>query len=68
MRKLLNYIWLYLKDWRNLLAHSLIGVLILSVAFFIPVEPIYRISLLILIVGFNILRMRYSKRKQKKES
>jgi len=63
--KILNYIWMYLKDWRNLLSHTLIGLLILAVAFFIPVRPIYRIILLVVIVAFNITRMNLAKKKKK---
>jgi hypothetical protein len=52
----------YLKDWKNWLTHGLIGVAILVVALVIPVEPIYRVLLLLLVVGFNIIRMRYAKK------
>jgi len=64
MKKIGKYIWIYLKDWKNLLAHTIVGVLILSVAFFIPVDPIYRVVLLVVIVVFNILRMRIVKKKK----
>jgi hypothetical protein len=64
MKKIGKYLWIYLKDWKNLLAHTLVGVLILSVAFFIPVEPIYRVGLLFVIIAFNILRMRIAKKKK----
>lgn len=63
MKKIGTYLWLYLKDWKNLLAHTVVGVLILSVAFFMPVEPIYRVGLLFVIIAFNILRMRIAKKK-----
>lgn len=66
MRKILKFIWIYLKDWKNLLAHTLIGFLILAVAFFMPVPPFFRILILVVIVAFNILRMRYAKRKKSK--
>ena len=52
----------YIKDWKNLLTHSLIGVGILLVAFYIPVDPIYRVLLLIAVVAFNLIRMDHSKR------
>ncbi len=61
--KLLNYIWLYLKDWKNLLAHTIIGVLILLIAFYLPVKPIYRILILFIVIVFNVLRMKFSKSK-----
>jgi hypothetical protein len=60
--KILNAIWNYLKDWKNLLAHSLIGIAILLAAFVIPVRPIYRILILILVIGFNLIRMNHTKR------
>jgi len=60
--KPLHWLWTYLKDWKNLLAHTVIGVLILCVAFFLPVKPIYRIIILILVVVFNIIRMKISKK------
>lgn len=63
--KILNLIWLYLKDWKNLLAHSIIGFTILLVALYLPVKPVYRILILILVVAFNILRMKLSKKKSK---
>jgi hypothetical protein len=65
--KAVNVIWNYLKDWKNLLTHSLIGIGILLVAFFIPVEPIYRVLLLVAVVAFNLVRMNHSKRFLKKE-
>ena len=65
--KVLNAIWNYLKDWKNLVAHSLIGIGILLVAFYIPVAPIYRVLLLVAVVAFNPIRMNHSKRFLKKE-
>lgn len=60
--KFLKAIWNYLKDWKNLLAHSLIEVGIVVVALVIPIAPIYRVVFLVLVVGFNIIRMNHSKR------
>lgn len=62
--KALKWIWNYLKDWKNLLAHTIVGVSILLVAFYLPVKPVYRIGFLVLVVGFNIIRMRISKKKK----
>lgn len=64
--KILNIIWAYLKDWKNLLTHSIIGVAILLFALFLPVKPIYRIIVLILVVAFNIIRMKLSKKNKVK--
>lgn len=55
-------IWEYLKDWRNLLTHSLIGVGLVAAALFIPVKPIYRIIGFCAVIAFNIVRMRLSKK------
>jgi predicted RND superfamily exporter protein len=66
--KILKFIGAYLKDWRNWLTHSIIGVLILLIAFYLPVKPIYRIIILILVVSFNIMRMRLEKAKKNKNS
>ncbi len=60
--KIINVIWTYLKDWKNLLAHSLIGLLILMVAFYIPVAPLYRVLILITVIGFNVIRMNHTKK------
>jgi hypothetical protein len=60
--KIFNAIWTYLKDWKNLLAHGLIGIAIVVVALVIPVAPIYRVGILVLVVGFNLIRMNHAKR------
>lgn len=60
--KILMAIWNYLKDWKNLLTHGLIGVGIVVVALVIPIAPIYRVVFLVLVVGFNIIRMNHAKR------
>ncbi len=62
MKKVLLAIWNYLKDWKNLLTHGLIGVAIVLVALVIPVAPIYRIIFLVVAVGFNLIRMNHAKR------
>jgi hypothetical protein len=62
--KVLNGLWNYLKDWKNLLTHALIGVGILLVALLMPVQPIYRILILIAVVIFNLARMNYAKKKE----
>jgi uncharacterized membrane protein HdeD (DUF308 family) len=63
--KVLRWIWAYLKDWKNLLTHTITGVLILLAAFYLPVKPVYRIIILILVVGFNVVRMKMAKKKNK---
>ncbi len=64
MKKVLSAIWNYLKDWKNLLVHAVIGTGILLIAFFLPVKPLYRIPVLIVVIGLNILRMRLEKRRK----
>ncbi|MCE5214274.1 MAG: hypothetical protein LLF83_06095 [Methanobacterium sp.] len=51
----------YLTDWRNLLTHTIVGVIILLVALFAPVSPYLRITFVIAVVVFNLLRMKYLK-------
>jgi len=63
MRKVFEALWTYLKDWRNLLSHAIVGVLILVVGLSLPILPVYRFGILLLIVALNIFRMRLSKKK-----
>jgi diacylglycerol kinase len=65
--KIITAILNYLKDWKNLLTHTLIGVALLIAAFFIPVQPIYRIFILAAVVAFNVVRMNHTKRFLHKE-
>lgn len=64
MKKVLEAIWTYLKDWRNLLSHALVGFAILAVGLFLPVQPVYRVVILLLIVGFNLVRMKLTEKKE----
>jgi len=64
MKKVFEAIWTYLKDWRNLLSHALVGFAILAVGLFLPVQPVYRILILVLIVGFNLVRMKLAEKKK----
>lgn len=57
MKKIFTAVWLYLKDWRNLLTHGLVGVGILALALFLPVKPVYRVGILAAVVLFNVGRM-----------
>jgi hypothetical protein len=61
--KVLRWLWTYLKDWKNILSHSIIGISILLIAFYLPVKPIYRIGILILVVAFNVTRMKLAKKR-----
>jgi len=67
MKRILSAILRYLKDWKNLLAHTLVGVAILLIALFLPVKPLYRLLILVAVVALNTLRMRMdAQRKAKK--
>ena len=59
MRWILNSVKAYLSDWKNLLMHSIVGILIVIIALFAPISPYLRLGFVILVVGFNVLRMRY---------
>ena len=62
--KILKWIWIYLKDWKNILTHTIIGLLILFTAFYLPIDIFYRIGILVLIVVFNIWRMRRERKRE----
>ncbi len=64
MKRVLSAVLGYLKDWRNLLAHSVVGVAILLVALFLPVEPMYRVLVLVIVVLLNTLRMKVDKQRK----
>jgi len=63
-KNLIQPIWEYLKDWKNLLSHSVVGILILAAGLLIPVKPIYRILILLVIITLNVIRMRYENRRK----
>lgn len=68
MHKIFKGLAEYLTNWKNLLVHSLIGVGILAIALFLPVRPIYRIGILLIVIIANILRMRWEKALEKRDS
>ena len=41
--KIFNALKIYLTDWKNLLAHGLVGVVLLCIALFAPVHWIYSV-------------------------
>lgn len=61
LRTILSSAKEYLTDWKNILMHSLIGVSILVIALFLPVDVIFRVALLMCVVMFNLGRMYYEK-------
>ena len=63
MKKVLESIMNYLKDWRNLLSHAIVGVLLVVIGLALPIPAIYRVLVLFVIIGLNILRMRWNNKK-----
>jgi diacylglycerol kinase len=61
----LNAVWTYLKNWKNLLVHTLVGLLILSIGLALPIKPIYRIILLVVVIVLNTARMKLSENNKK---
>ncbi|MDI6841892.1 hypothetical protein [Methanothermobacter wolfeii] len=59
MGKILGGIKAYLTDWKNLLTHTLVGVMILAIAVYAPVSPYLRMGFVGCVVGFNVVRMKY---------
>ena len=59
MMRILTGIKTYLTDWKNLLMHGVVGVLIVIIALFAPISPYLRIGFVIVVIGFNVLRMKY---------
>lgn len=68
MLKFLRGLKMYLTDIKNLAVHTVIGVGILLVAFYLPVPAWIRIGILILAVAGNITRMNLSKRRAAQQS
>lgn len=64
--KALNGIIAYLSDWRNWLVHGLVGVGLLLIAIFAPVDWWVKIIVLVLVVVFNCIRMNLKDQKTKK--
>ncbi len=51
----------YLTDWKNLLAHALLGCLLLLIAIIAPVPLWAKLLLIICLVTLNIIRMKWPK-------
>jgi len=45
------------------LAHALVGLLILAIGLALPIMPIYRIILLLVVIVLNTVRMKLSEEK-----
>jgi hypothetical protein len=59
MNRIVKGIKTYFTDWKNLLTHTLVGIVILLIALFAPVSPYLRIGFVLVVLGFNVVRMRY---------
>lgn len=59
MNKIIMGIKNYFLDWRNWLTHSLVGILLLAIAIFAPVNIYLKLMFIICVVGFNVFRMKY---------
>ena len=70
MKKIFTALLAYLKDWKNILSHSLVGIGLVAIAAFSPVSWYHRIAILIGVIGLNTMRMMISKKlkEQKTES
>jgi len=60
MKRLLHGVKAYLSDWRNWLMHTLVGILIIVIALFAPVSIYLRLTFVVVVVGFNVWRMKYA--------
>jgi hypothetical protein len=60
MNRVLKGLKSYLTDWKNLLTHSIVGVVIVVIALFAPVSPYVRLAFVAVVVAFNVVRMRYT--------
>jgi len=60
MKRLFHGVKVYLSDWRNWLMHTLVGILIIVIALFAPVSVYLRLTFVVLVVGFNVWRMKYA--------
>ena len=59
MNKVIKGLKTYLTDWKNLLTHTVVGVIILAIALFAPVSPYIRMAFVGVVVAFNVIRMKY---------
>ena len=65
--KIMHALKMYLTDWKNLLTHGIVGLILLYCLLFAPVAWYWRVILLIIVIVFNIVRMKFSKNKKGKD-
>lgn len=54
----MNKFFLNLKDWKNLLGHTLLGIAIIVVSAILPIPWWAKMIVLVVLVVFNIFRER----------
>jgi len=64
--KIITAVWKYLKDWKNLLSHSIVGVFNVLVAFVLPIPVVYRILILVAVIILNVVRMNITQKNRQK--
>lgn len=62
--KIIGALKIYLTDWKNLLTHGIVGIILLYCLLFAPIAWYWRVIILIMVIAFNVVRMRYSKNKK----
>ncbi len=63
LRKSANGFKRYLTDWKNLAMHALIGIALVVLAIWAPVPLYGKIGIFLLVVVFNVFRMRRNSKK-----
>ncbi len=62
-QKILGGILSYLKDWKNLLGHSLLGIILLVLAIWAPINIWIKLAGMACLIVFNVFRMHRKARK-----
>ena len=65
--KVIKGVIAYLKDWRNWLVHGLVGIGLLLIAIFAPVEWWIKVLIFAAVIIFNCIRMNLTNKKNKKK-
>jgi len=56
MKRISQAIYAYVSNWKNLLIHTITGVVMVLVIFVVPLPVYVRIIVFIAVVLFNVLR------------
>ena len=57
MGKIIKAIKAYLTDWKNLVVHAIVGIVLVYCMFFSPIVWWLRMIIVLLVIGLNTLRM-----------